>query len=121
MTRMAITVLVLTLCTSDVIKASDCEALTVAAPQIRTTPMVLDKLDYSTNDAKCHVVAQFVEAVAARQAATTCQGSASRQSAFKIIAVEIETFHDRSIAEQSCVQMTTTGCLLSETMQRRKA
>jgi hypothetical protein len=91
MTRTATMVLVLTLCTSGTISASNCDqALTVAASQLRTAPMVQDKLDYSTNDAKCRVViAQFVDAVTARQAAVTCQDSVGRQRALKIIDAEI--------------------------------
>src|ERR1700730_6634830 len=105
MTRTAIMVLVLTLCTSGAINASNCDqALTGAASQLRTAPIVQHKLDYATNDAKCRVViAQFVEAVTPRQAAATCQDSVGRQRALKVIDAEIETFNDR-IAEQSCAQ-----------------
>ena len=49
------------------------------------------------------VIAQFVEAVTARQAAATCQNSVSRERALKVIDAEIQTFNDR-IAEQSCGQ-----------------
>lgn len=105
MTRTAIVVLVLTLCTSGAINASNCDqALTVAASQLRTAPIVQHNLDYPTADAKCRVViAQFVEAVTARQAAATCQESVGRQRALEILDEQIRTFNDR-LAEQSCSQ-----------------
>ena len=104
MTRSAIMVLALTLCTSGAINASNCDqALTVAGSQLRTAPIVQHNLD-PTGDAKCRVViAQFVEAVTVRKAAATCQDSVGRQRALKVIDAEIETFNDR-IAEQSCAQ-----------------
>jgi hypothetical protein len=46
---------------------------------------------------------QFVEAVAARQAAATCQDGVWRQRALENIDVEIQLFNDR-IAEESCGQ-----------------
>ncbi|MGA9965312.1 MAG: hypothetical protein WBQ10_08915 [Terriglobales bacterium] len=59
---------------------------------------------HSAVDENCRVViAQFVEAVTARQVAATCQDSVGRQRALKVIDAEIETFNDR-IAEQSCGQ-----------------
>jgi hypothetical protein len=46
---------------------------------------------------------QFVEAVAARQAAVTCQDDIGRQRALEILDAEIQLFNDR-IAEHSCQQ-----------------
>lgn len=61
-------------------------------------------MDRPAVDDNCRVViAQFLEAVTARQAAATCQDSVGRQRALKAIDTEIETFNDR-IAEQSCGQ-----------------
>jgi hypothetical protein len=61
-------------------------------------------MDHFAVDENCRVViAQFVEAVTARQAAATCQNSVSRERALKVIDAEIQTFNDR-IAEQSCGQ-----------------
>src|ERR1700758_1860815 len=103
MTRMAITVLVLTLCMSDVLKASNCDhALTVATSQFRTAPTAHVELDSSTNDERCRVFTkQFIEAVTVRQAVSTCRESPDRQRALELLDGKIQIVNDR-LAEQSC-------------------
>ena len=105
MTRTAIVVFVLSLSTLQAISASNCDlALKAAASHLRLAPMRQDKVDYSSNDEKCRAFTkQFVEAVTARQAASTCQESVGRQRALEILDGQIQMFNDR-LAEQSCSQ-----------------
>jgi len=95
----------LSLSTTGVLSAPQCDQeSTLAASHLRRARASLNSVNRSAADEKCRIVLmQFVEAVAAREAAATCQDSASRQSALKAIDAEIETFNDR-IAEQSCIQ-----------------
>jgi len=77
---------------------------TLASSQIRRARASQNSIAHSAVDENCRVViAQFVEAVTARQAAATCQDSMDRQRALRVIDAEIETFNDR-IAEQWCGQ-----------------
>lgn len=105
MTRTAIVVFVLSLSTLQAMSASNCDlALKAAASHLRLAHITQDKVDYSTNDEKCRAFTeQFVEAVTARQAASTCQESVGRQRALEILDGQIQTFNDR-LAEQSCSQ-----------------
>lgn len=95
----------LSLFTTGVLSAPQCDQeSTLAASHLRRARASHNSMIRSAADEKCRLVlAQFVEAVAAREAAATCQDSASRQIALKLIDAEIATFNDR-IAEQSCVQ-----------------
>ena len=73
-----------------------------SASQIRRTRASQNSMNRSTATEDCHVViAQFIEAVTARQAAASCQDDVSRERALKVLDVEIQTFNNR-IAEQSC-------------------
>jgi hypothetical protein len=82
--------------------ASECDQdPKLGASNIRRARVSLNSVNHSSVDEKCRVViSQFVEAVAARQAAATCQNSVSRERTLRIIDAEIETFNDR-IGEQS--------------------
>src|ERR1700758_4682263 len=102
MTRTAIVVFVLSLSTLQATSASNCDLALKASHSL--APMTQDKVDYSTNDEKCRAFTkQFVEAVTARQAASTCQESVGRQRALEILDGQIQTVNDR-LAEQSCSQ-----------------
>jgi hypothetical protein len=104
MTRTAIVVFVLSLSTLQAMSASNCDLALKAAASHLLAPMTQDKVVYSTNDEKCRAFTkQFVEAVTARQAASTCQESVGRQRALDILDGQIRTFNDR-LAEQSCSQ-----------------
>jgi hypothetical protein len=91
--------------TAAALGASECDQeSTLSASHIRGVRASQDSGNRSSVDEKCRVViSQFVEAVAARQAAATCQNSVSRELALRIIDAEIETLNDR-IGEQSCGQ-----------------
>jgi hypothetical protein len=76
----------------------------VEISHVRRARASQNSVNHSSVDDKCRVViAQFVEAVTARQAAAACQNSMSRERALRIIDAEIEAFNDR-IGEQSCGQ-----------------
>ena len=83
--------------------AAGCEQVSgPSASQIRRTRASQNSMNRSTAAEDCHVViAQFIEAVTARQAAASCQDDVSRERALKVLDVEIQTFNNR-IAEQSC-------------------
>jgi hypothetical protein len=100
-----VALLLLSLSTTAAISDPQCDqASTLAASHVRRTRASHNSIDRSAFDQKCRVVfTQFVEAVAARQAAATCQDGVSRQSALKVIDAEIQIINDH-IAEQSCVQ-----------------
>lgn len=61
-----------------------------------------DRRDPATSGDTCRVyIKQFVEAVAARKDAASCQNGVARQRALGALDAEIEAFNDR-IAESSC-------------------
>lgn len=61
-----------------------------------------DRLDPATSGDTCRVyIKQFVEAVAARKDAASCQNGVARERALGALDAEIEAFNDR-IAESSC-------------------
>lgn len=101
----AFALLLLSLSNAAALGAAQCDQdSTLAASHLRRARASQNSMDHSAVDKNCRVViAQFVEAVAARQAAATCQDSVGRQRALKVIDAEIETFNDR-IAGQSCGQ-----------------
>jgi hypothetical protein len=101
----AFALLLLSLSNAAALGAAQCDQdSTLAASHLRRARASQNSMDHSAVDKNCRVViAQFVEAVTARQAAATCQDSVGRQRALKVIDAEIETFNDR-IAEQSCGQ-----------------
>jgi hypothetical protein len=101
----AFALLLLSLSNAAALGAAQCDQeSTLASAQLRRARASQNSMVVSAADDKCRVViAQFVEAVTARQAAATCQDSVGRQRALKVIDAEIETFNDR-IAEQSCGQ-----------------
>ena len=104
MTRTAIVVFILSLSTLQAMSASNCDLALKAAASHLLDPTTRDKADYSTRDEKCRAFTrQFVEAVTARQAASTCQESMGRQRALEILDGQIQTVNDR-LAEQSCSQ-----------------
>lgn len=77
---------------------------TLASSQIRRARASQNSMVLSAVDENCHaVIAQFVEAITARQAAATCQDGAGRQRALAVIDAEIEKVNDL-IAQQSCGQ-----------------
>jgi hypothetical protein len=102
----AIALLLLSMSNTAALGASECDQeSTLGASHIRRARASQNSVNHSSVDEKCRVViSQFVEAVMARQAAATCQNSASRERVLRIIDAEIETFNDR-IGEQSCGSM----------------
>jgi hypothetical protein len=103
--RAAFALLLLSMSTAAALGASECDQeLTLDASHIRRARASQNGVSHSSVDEKCRVViSQFVEAVAARQAAATWQNSISRERALRIVDAEIETFSDL-IGEQSCGQ-----------------
>jgi hypothetical protein len=102
----AFALLLLSMSTTAALGASECDQESaLSASHIRRARASQSSGNHSSVDEKCRVViSQFVEAVTARQAATTCQNSVSRERALRFIDAEIETFNDR-IGEQSCGSM----------------
>jgi hypothetical protein len=100
----AFALLLLSMPNTAALGASECDQeSTLGASHIRRARTSQNSMNHPSVDENCRVViAQFVEAVTARQAAATCENGASRR-ALKVIDAEIQTFNDR-IAEQSCVQ-----------------
>jgi hypothetical protein len=101
----AFALLLLSVSNAAALGAAQCDQeSTLAASHLRRARASLNSMDRPAVDDNCRVViAHFLEAVTARQAAATCQDSVGRQRALKAIDTEIETFNDR-IAEQSCGQ-----------------
>ena len=101
----AFALLLLSMSNTAALSAPECDPKsTLGATHIRRARASQNSIGGSTVDENCRVViAQFVEAVTARQAAATCQNSVSRERALKAIEAEIEIFNGR-IAEQSCGQ-----------------
>jgi hypothetical protein len=100
----AFALLLLSLSNATALGAAQCDQeSTLASSQLRRARASQDSMVSAADDQCRVVIAQFVEAVTARQAAATCQDSVGRQRALKVIDAEIETFNDR-IAEQSCGQ-----------------
>jgi hypothetical protein len=100
-----VALLLLSLSNAAALGAAQCDQeSTLASSQIRRARASQNSVVHPAVDENCSVViAQFVEAVSARQATATCQDSAGRQRALKVIDTEIQTFNER-IAEQSCGQ-----------------
>jgi hypothetical protein len=101
----AFAILLLSLSNAAALGAAQCDQeSTIASSQLGRARASQNSMVHSNVDEKCRVViAQFVEAVTARQAAATCQDSVGGQRALRVIDAEIEKFND-SIAEQSCGQ-----------------
>jgi hypothetical protein len=85
--------------------ASQCDQAAIAVmSRLRLAERSRNSIGHVANDENCRTYfKQFVEAVAARQTAATCQEGMGRQRALEMFDAKIQTFNDR-IAEQSCQQ-----------------
>ena len=100
----AFALLLLSLSNTAAFSASQCDQeSTAGASHLLRARASQNSMGHAAGDQNCRVViAQFVEAVTARQAAATCQDGASRRT-LEMLDAEIRTFNER-IAEQSCGQ-----------------
>lgn len=106
MTRSSISVAIClwSISATAVVGASRCDEGATAASHLRLARTSQDSRGHSANDDNCRTfIKQFVEAIAAREAAATCQDSVAHQRSLELLDGEIQAFNDR-IAEQSCGQ-----------------